>query len=119
MFEQFCALLESSFGGKHYFTTNSMGHTLMWIENGTDLFFINLTDKERFGEFTLHHQGLYPDENGKYRFHKQSSKYTLSMLLYEAYSHFFEISNNILHKKTFIDDYRYFMRDWKRMIGEN
>lgn len=68
MFTEFCTFLEDLYGGMHYLQETDFGN-ILYIENDSDRFKINLTDKSRFGKYTLFHQSDKRDENGCLRFH--------------------------------------------------
>lgn len=110
MFEEFCSWLESIYGGRHYFTTNSFGHKLLWIENEKDKFFINLTDRDRFGKFTLFHKNKRNEH-----FHKQYDSYHMDRALIRAYRHSMHKTYGILEQE---EDTKRMKKDWLRYLRE-
>ena len=115
MLTDFCSFLEELYGGTHYFTKHPMGYDILVIENGYDKFKINLTDKDRFGKFTLFHRNFGAFLDGTYAYHKQVEGRDLSYILFCAYQHDFAKKNGISWNK---ENYQRLMQDWRRYCNE-
>lgn len=113
MFTEFCAFLEDLYGGMHYLRETDFG-TILYIENGPDKFKINLTDKNRFGKYTLFHQSDKKDKSGHVRFHSQLKTRNLHCAIFVAYAHQVHKNNNIYWHQEDIDR---LMEDWRAWIN--
>lgn len=87
MLTEFLSFCEDIYGGTHSFETTPMGFKLLVIENGTDKFKINLSDKDRFGKFNLSHRSNARLLNGNYAYHIQVKAKELSYAIFAAYAH--------------------------------
>lgn len=114
MLTDFCSFCEDIYGGSHYIETTPMGFKVLVIENSTDKFKINLSDKMRFDKFNLSHRSNSRLLDGGYAYHVQARVRELSYAIFMAYAHFFHKSRHILWTQ---EDYQRFMQDWKRSLA--
>lgn len=112
MFNKFCCYCETLYGGSHEIQETKNGKFLI-IKNEYDRFKINLSDKVRFGKFSLYHRNYGRLLDGRYVYHVQCYTKNLSYAIYISYTHTFNKSNKIFSSS---EDYNRFMIDWKRYL---
>lgn len=81
---------------------------LLWDSSNTDLFKVNLTDKSRFGFYTLWHRNRQNNLQGKKDYHKQLTAVDLRFVMFIAGTHLFNKSLNLNYQK---EDFRAFVQD--------
>ena len=100
-FLEFCMF---NYGGQY-----TIVDSLLLIKIGRDLFKINLTDKKRFGEYTIYHKSNYnPDGSDKTYFHVQMKVNSMTYALYICFTHDFNKSIGIKYNKE----------DWQRFRSD-
>lgn len=74
----------------------------------TDEFYVNLTDKHRFGKYQVMHRNSQRHTDGVIRFHQQLYAKELSYAIFVCYTHLFNKRLNILNSP---EDFFYFKKD--------
>lgn len=111
--EEFCTFLENIYGGTHTILHSKLKFDFLIIENESDKFKINLSDKTRFGYFTLFHRDSSRTLEGLDKYHFQGKSRNLSYLIFMAYQHHMTRKYHILFNTN---DYNRLMRDWQKAI---
>lgn len=111
MLSNYCSFVESIYGGKHWIKTDSLGLTVLYIENGPDRFRIHLADKARFRKYDLYHRNYGKRLDGTWPYHKQLSAYDLGYTIFAAYSHDFNKKANLFNS---FEDYHRLLQDFWR-----
>lgn len=113
MFTEFLNFVESIYGGIHVIETSTMGHSILIIENGRDKFKVNLSDKDRFGKYTLYHRDYGKKLDGRWCYHPQIRSRNLSYIIWISYTHDFNKSIGIFDNR---ENYERFFQDWKNSL---
>lgn len=111
MFSEFCTFIENIYGGKHWLTTDELGLTVLYIENGCDRFRVHLADKARFRKYDLYHRNYGKRLDGTWPYHRQFSSIDLGYIIYAAYTHDFNKEVGIFNSN---EDYRKLLQDFWR-----
>lgn len=112
MLSEFLSFIEETFSGTHSFRDSQYGKLLI-IQNEDDIFKINLSDKVRFGKFTVYHRNSAKLLTGEYNYHVQLEARHLSYALWHIYVHKFHKTNHLFWSN---EDYHRFMQDWMRYL---